>query len=198
MKEIIPAERIQQAIYLVRGQKVLLSIDLAKLYDVEPRVLVQAVKRNIDRFPPDFMFQLNKQEFTNLKSQIVISSWGGMRRAKPYAFTEQGVAMLSSVLNSPRAIHVNIAIMRAFVRLREFLVSQAKVGKKLRDLERKVESHHESIHVLFDAIQQLTSERPPAIGFHVDSTEPERDGMVKGRHAECPNARFGRAHHNKI
>jgi hypothetical protein len=117
MKALIPLEVIEQRILLIRGQKVMLSTDLAELYQVEPRVLVQAVKRNIARFPQDFMFQLTEEEFSNLKSQIVISSWGGLRRARPYAFTEQGVAMLSSVLNSERAIKVNIEIMRAFVRL---------------------------------------------------------------------------------
>ena len=111
---IIPMERIENRIYLLRGHKIMLSTDLAELYGVEPRVLVQAVKRNIERFPEDFMFQLSKEEFDNLKSQIVTSSWGGLRRAAPYAFTEQGVAMLSGVLNSKRAVSVNIEIMRAF------------------------------------------------------------------------------------
>ena len=112
---LVPVERIERSILLIRGHKVMLSTDLAELYGVEPRILVQAVKRNITRFPQDFMFQLSKEEFSNLKSQIVISSWGGLRRAPPYAFTEQGVAMLSSVLRSKRAIQVNIEIMRAFV-----------------------------------------------------------------------------------
>ena len=115
---VVPVELIEKKIYLIRGHKVMLSTDLAKLYGVEVRVLVQAVKRNIERFPEDFMFQLSQEEYENLKSQIVTSSWGGARRARPYAFTEQGVAMLSSVLRSERAIQVNIAIMRAFVRLR--------------------------------------------------------------------------------
>ncbi len=101
----------------------MLSTDLADLYAVEPRVLMQAVKRNRERFPADFMFQLTEQEFDRLKSQIVISSWGGLRRAYPYAFTEQGVAMLSSVLRSKRAIQMNIAIMRAFIQLREMIAS---------------------------------------------------------------------------
>jgi len=101
---VIPAETIEKKIYLLRRPKVMLSPDLAELYQVEPRALIRAVKRNIERFPQDFMFQLAKEEFANLKSQFVISSWGGLRRAYPYAFTEQGVAMLSSVLNSPRAI----------------------------------------------------------------------------------------------
>ena len=103
-KITVPLERIERLIMVVRGKKVMLSTHLAELYEVEPRALVQAVKRNRDRFPPDFMFQLSKAEFANLKPQIVISNWGGLRRAAPYAFTEQGVAMLSSVLNRKRAV----------------------------------------------------------------------------------------------
>jgi len=109
---LLPADRIEQRIFRLRSQNVMLSTHLAELYEVEPRLLIQAVKRNIERFPADFMFQLTNEELTNLKSQIVISSWGGLRRATPYAFTEQGVAMLSSVLRSPRAVQVNIEIMR--------------------------------------------------------------------------------------
>jgi hypothetical protein len=115
----------------------MLSNDLAGLYGVEPRALVQSVKRNIERFPDDFMFQLNPEEFKNLKSQIVTSSWGGIRRAAPYAFTEQGIAMLSSVLNSRRAIDVNIHIIRTFVKLREMIVSHKDLSRKLNELEKK-------------------------------------------------------------
>lgn len=115
MSALVPRERIEQTILVIRGHRVMLSTDLADLYAVEPRVLIQAVKRNRGRFPADFMFQLTEQEFSHLKSQIVISSWGGLRRAYPDAFTEQGVSMLSSVLRSKRAIEVNIAIMRTFV-----------------------------------------------------------------------------------
>src|SRR5271157_2365987 len=111
---ILP-ERVERRILSIRGLKVMLSTDLAELYEVAPKVLVQSVKRNRERFPADFMFQLTREEFANLKSQIVTSSWGGARRAAPYAFTEQGVAMLSTVLRSPKAIQVNIEIMRAFV-----------------------------------------------------------------------------------
>ncbi len=121
--------RIEARIVVIRGQRVMLSMDLAELYGVEPRALVQAVKRNPSRFPEDFMFQLSREEFANLKSQIVISSWGGLRWATPYAFTEQGVSMLSSVLNSPRAIRVNVEIMRAFVRLRRMLASHADLAQ---------------------------------------------------------------------
>jgi hypothetical protein len=132
-EQLIPLERIESKILLIRGQKVMLSTHLAELYDVEPRALVQAVKRNADRFPADFMFQLNSAEFQHLKSQIVTSSWGGLRRATPYAFTEQGVAMLSSVLKSQRAIQVNIAIIRAFVRLRQVLAEHQELAERFRN-----------------------------------------------------------------
>lgn len=143
----------------------MLSADLAELYGVEPRVLVQAVKRNIERFPEDFMFHLTKEEFDNLKSQIVISSWGGLRRATPYAFTEQGVAMLSSVLKSKRAVLVNIEIMRAFVRLRQMLASNAELARKLDALEREYDAQFKAV---FDAIRQLMTPSEPKrsqIGF---------------------------------
>ena len=117
MKTVIPIEVVARKIFFLRGQKVMLSSHLAELYGVEPRALIQAVKRNMERFPGDFMFRLKDREYKNLKSQIVISSWGGVRRSNPYAFTEQGVAMLSSVLRSRRAVQVNIAVMRAFVEI---------------------------------------------------------------------------------
>jgi len=165
MKALIPLEVIEQRILLIRGQKVMLSTDLAGLYQVEARVLVQAVKRNIARFPQDFIFQLTEEEFSNLKSQIVISSWGGLRRARPYAFTEQGVAMLSSVLNSERAVKVNIEIMRAFVRLRQILASNKELAKRLDELEKKYDAQ---LKVVFDAIRQLMTPPEPKrrhIGF---------------------------------
>ena len=181
---LIPADHIEQAIFLLRGQKVMLSSDLAVLYGVAPKVLIQAVKRNAERFPVDFMFQIEPQEFAILKSQIVTSSWGGIRRAMPYAFTEQGVAMLSSVLNSQRAILVNIAIMRAFVRLREALSLHKDLATKLAELERKIEGHDENIRTLFDAIRQLmTPPEPPhkEIGFHVrEPSEPYRVNRRQG------------------
>jgi hypothetical protein len=161
----LPAERIERAIRLIRGEKVILDADLAALYDVATRVLVQAVRRNLERFPPDFMFQLTEEEFAILRSQSVTSSsWGG-RRYRPYAFTEQGVAMLSSVLHSPRAIQVNIEIMRAFVRLRQWLSSHAKLAKKLAELEAK---YDEQFAVVFEAIKQLMAppeEKRKKIGF---------------------------------
>jgi len=160
-----PVEHIEQAIRLIRGEKVILDADLAALYGVETRVLVQAVKRNRKRFPPDFMFQLTKEEFTVLRSQTVTSrGWGG-RRYPPYAFTEQGVAMLSSVLRSPRAIGVNIEIMRAFVRMRRLLASHARLEKKLLKLEEKYDGQ---FAVVFEALKQLMAPKEPKtrqIGF---------------------------------
>ncbi len=148
---LIPHERIESSILLIRGEKVMLDSDLAVLYGVETRVLVQAVKRNIERFPDDFMFQLNKEEADFLRSQIVTSSWGG-RRYLPYVFTEQGVAMLSSVLKSDRAVLVNIEIMRAFVKLRRMLASNAALSRKLNALENKYDVQFKAV---FDAIRQL-------------------------------------------
>ncbi len=165
--EILNTESIEQLIYIIRGQKVMLSPHLAELYGVETRVLVQAVKRNIERFPKDFMFQLSDEEFSNLKSQIVISSWGGSRRAKPYAFTEQGVAMLSSVLRSKRAVQVNIEIMRAFVRIRQMLSANKDLERRFDALE---ERYDEQFKVVFDAIRALMEqpEKPrKKIGFEV-------------------------------
>ena len=162
---VVPRERIESRIFLVRGEKVMLSTDLARLYQVAPRALVQAVKRNSDRFPADFMFQLKDEEFLNLKSQIVTSSWGGLRRATPYAFTEQGVAMLSSVLRSKRAVKVNIEIMRAFVRLRRMLSTHEDLARKLASLERKYDTQFK---VVFDAIRELMKPPDPPkrqIGF---------------------------------
>ena len=156
---LVPIERITNAILMIRGQRILLDADLAGLYGVETKVLLQAVRRNLDRFPKDFMFQLTAQELTNLRSQIVTSSWGG-RRYTPYAFTEQGVAMLSSVLNSPRAITVNIAIMRAFVKLREVLTSNQELAKKFTELERKVSTHDEAIISIVKAIRELMNPPP--------------------------------------
>jgi len=164
----VPSERVARAILAIRGEKVILSTDLAALYEVEPRSLIQAVRRNIDRFPPDFMFQLSQDEVDDLKSQNVISrsSWGGARRANPYAFTEQGVAMLSSVLRSPRAVAVNIEIMRAFVRLRQMLASHKDLARKIEALENKYDAQFK---VVFDALRALMA--PPApnqrrVGFH--------------------------------
>ena len=164
-KSIVPSSRIENKIYFIRSHNVMMDSDLADLYGVETKVLVQTVKRNKDRFPDDFMFRLTRQELTNLRSQIVISRrWGG-RRYPPYAFTEQGVAMLSSVLNSKKAIQVNIEIMRTFVKLRILLSTNEELSRKLEQLEKKYDSQFK---IVFDAIRELMM--PPAkkirkIGF---------------------------------
>jgi len=163
---VLPAESIEHKILFFRGQKVMLDEDLATLYEVRTKALIQAVKRNIERFPTDFMFQLNNQEVSLLRSQIVTSNAGrGGRRYSPFAFTEYGVAMLSSVLKSPRAIVVNIEIMRAFGRLRQILSSHKDLTCKIEELEKK---YDHQFKVVFDAIRQLMT--PPAsdkrkIGF---------------------------------
>ena len=186
--EIIPATQIAQSIYLLRGQKVMFDFDLAALYGVETRVLNQAVKRNAARFPDDFMFRLSaeevsclrsqpvildrqdidKKKLTQTSSQTVMSSRGV--RYRPYAFTEQGVAMLSSVLKSERAVKVNIAIMRAFVKLRQTLETNRELARKFSELEKRVGKHDEEIGAILEAIRQLMA--PPEeprreIGFHV-------------------------------
>jgi hypothetical protein len=149
---LVPIERIERAILLLRGHRVMLDADLANLYRVETGALTRAVRRNANRFPADFMFQLTKQEFEDLRRQSGISSvWGG-RRYAPYAFTEQGVAMLSSVLRSARAVLVNIEIMRAFVQLRQMLSSHADLARKLAGLEKKYDAQFK---IVFDAIRRL-------------------------------------------
>ncbi|MEZ6063691.1 MAG: ORF6N domain-containing protein [Planctomycetaceae bacterium] len=174
-KLLIPAERIERSILLIRGHKVLLDADLAELYGVETRTLVQAVKRNVRRFPDDFMFQLSSEEFAEWRSQIVISNPGakmGLRRP-PYAFTEQGVAMLSSVLRSERAIDVNVEIMRTFVRLREMIASHADLVRRLDELESRYEGQFRQV---FELIRQLIAPPTPdqkkrRIGFLRDDDE---------------------------
>lgn len=159
-------ERIESKIFQIRGKKVMIDRDLAVLYGVETRVLIQAVKRNIHRFPQDFMFQLTREEFVGLRSQIVISNRGG-RRYLPYAFTEQGVAMLSSVLNSKRAVLVNIHIMRAFVNLRRVGLTYVGLKRKIEEMERK---YDKQFAMVFQAIKQLLEPLPEEpkrkIGFH--------------------------------
>jgi hypothetical protein len=168
----IASEQIERAIFLIRGQKVILDSDLARLYGVPTKVFNQAVKRNKDRFPSDFMFQLTTEEFDALRSQTVTLKVGRGRHRKylPFAFTEQGVAMLSSVLRSKRAVQVNIEIMRAFVRLRQLISAHKELSQKLAELERKVGTHNERIQVIFDAIRQLMAPAEPEkrqIGFLV-------------------------------
>lgn len=195
---LLPLETITHRILLLRDQKVLLDADLAALYGVETKVLLQAVKRNLERFPYDFMFQLTNQEFNVLRSQSVTSSsealeklrWGG-RRTAPYAFTEQGVAMLSSVLSSPQAVQVNIAIMRAFVKLRELAMTHHDLAKQLDALEEKTEvmaMQHDSfarntraqLKQVFDAIRELMMPPEPQkkrpIGFMHNEEKPKKDG----------------------
>ncbi len=165
---IVLSELIQSKIILIRGEKVMLDADLAKLYEVSTKRLNEQVRRNPGRFPSDFMFQLTKEEYRILRSQFATSSWGG-RRYLPYAFTEQGVAMLSSVLDSERAILVNVEIMRTFVRLREILATHKYLARKLEELEKK---YDEQFAVVFDAIRELMKppEPPPKrrIGFGVE------------------------------
>lgn len=163
-KALVPVETIEQKILLIRGQKVMLDRDLAVLYGVTTRDLNKAVNRNLTRFPNDFMVQLTRNEFENLKFHFGTSSWGGTRKL-PKAFTEQGVAMLSSVLNSERAVQVNIAIMRAFVKLREIIVSNKDLARKLNELEKKYDTQ---FRIVFDAIRELMKPPEPKhrkIGF---------------------------------
>jgi len=166
MNDLVPSEKIEKRIFLLRGQKVMLDADLAELYGVETGALKRAVKRNRERFPEDFMFPLTFQEVGILRCQNGISSWGG-HRFLPYAFTEQGVAMLSSVLKSKRAVQVNIEIMRAFVKLREMLASHKDLALKLAEMEKKYDSQFK---VVFDAIRELMTPiepppKPSRIGF---------------------------------
>ncbi len=182
---LVPSETIEQSIYLLRGQKVMLDRDLASLYGVETRVLKQAVRRNVRRFPDDFMFQLSKKEFEHWRSQFVTSNADRMGlRYPPMAFTEQGVAMLSSVLRSERAIDVNIAIMRTFVKLRQMLETHAELARKLAELENK---YDDQFRVVFDVLNELMIPPEPKrkqIGFGVKESRVKystRKG--KGRRA---------------
>ena len=176
----IPVERIEKAILLVRGQKVILDRYLAELYGVRTKALKQAVRRNPKRFPQDFMFELTKEEFENWRSQFVTSNRDRMGlRYRPMAFTEQGVAMLSSVLKSERAIEVNVAIMRVFVRLREMMATHKELAFKLVELEERLEGHDEQIQNIFEAIRQLM-------------TPPERERKKIGFEVNEPGARYGK------
>jgi hypothetical protein len=163
-KLLVPVEKIESKIYQIRGKKVMLDGDLAKLYEVETSQLTRQVRRNIDRFPEDFMFQLTKEEWRNLICQFGISRWGGTRKL-PYAFTEQGVAMLSGVLHSKRAIQVNIQIMRVFIQLKRMLLTNTGLRHKIEEMEKK---YDKQLVVVFQAIKQLLE--PPVkekrqIGF---------------------------------
>ena len=177
--QIIPQEVIASKILLFRGEPVILDSDLAKLYGVQTKVINQAVKRNIQRFPKDFMFQLTRDEVDVLKSQNVISKTlgrGGAHRSLPYAFTEQGVAMLSSVLKSERAVAINIEIMRTFVRMRELAFSNEELARKIDELDQRVSKHDKAIAEIIEAIRQLMAPPSPKearpIGFASWGNEP--------------------------
>ncbi len=165
---IVPIERIQKCIYLIRGRKILLDRDLAQLYGVETKVLNRAVSRNIDRFPEDFMFQLDRDEFENLRCHFGTSSWGG-RRYRPRAFTEQGVAMLSSVLRSKRAVEVNIAIMRTFVKLREILTTNSALRRKIEALERRYDEQFKLVFKVLSEMVMPTPKSKSQIGYHTEA-----------------------------
>ena len=174
MTNLIPKQRIEKLIWLIRDEKVMIDRDLAELYGVQTKVMIQAMKRNIKRFPSDFMFQLSDKEFKQWRSQFVTSNSStkmGIRR-KPYVFTEQGVSMLSSILNSNRAIEVNIAIIRTFVELRNMLSSHKELSKKLTSLENKYDSQFKMI---FDAIRQLMASKKldnkRQIGFNLENRD---------------------------
>jgi hypothetical protein len=174
-RSLITPERVAERILYVRGHKVLLDADLARMYGVTTGALNQAVKRNGDRFPDDFMFELTAEDSEKLKSQSVISSsHGGRRRSRPVAFTEQGVAMLSSVLRSKRAVQVNVQIMRTFVKLRQMVASHEELSAKLAKLEAK---YDENFRIVFDAIRQLLVQddehrKRPRIGYHTEAAQP--------------------------
>ncbi len=179
LSNLVPAATIEKKIFLLHGHKILLGPHLAELYNIETRVLMQSVRRNIERFPKDFMFELTRAEISGISQFVTSLKYSKM----VYAFTEQGVAMLSSVLNSPRAIQMNIAIMRAFVQLRQILSDHTELLARLNELEHKIESHDSNIRTLFQAIRQLM-EPPPAppkrgIGFHVE--EPKAKYFIKKR-----------------
>ncbi len=173
---LVPVEIIQNKIFMIRGRKIMLDRDIALLYGVKPIALRQQVKRNMDRFPDDFMFQLVEEEVEILLSQNVIPTKQSLGGSMPYAFTEQGVAMLSSVLKSKRAVQVNIQIMRVFTKLREMMISHKDLARKIKDLERKFQGkfqeHDKKFIMVFDAIRRLLQEREEPlkpkipIGFH--------------------------------
>ncbi len=201
---LIPTSRIERKIFLLRGEKVMLDRDLAELYGVETKVLNQAVKRNLERFPDDFMFQVSKEAAAQilrsqsvtlkdetsgkrskktgiLRSQSVTLRHGEHMKYRPYAFTEQGVAMLSGVLNSPRAIQTNLAIMRTFVQLRQLLATHADLSRKLAAIEGK---YDQQFRVVFDAIRELMSEKKSPkreIGFHTLMPKPPKSGGAKAK-----------------
>lgn len=154
-----PNETVLDKIYVIRNQKVVLDRDLAQLYGIETKRLNEAVKRNLSRFPEDFMFQLNSYEFENLKSQFATSSWGGNRKL-PYAFTEHGILMLSSVIHSDQAISVNIQIMRLFTQMRQWILDHSELQEKIQCLEQKVDNHDKNIELVFSYLDELSDTQP--------------------------------------
>ena len=180
--KIIPDEIIIRKIYLLRGQKVLLDKDLAELYGVETRILNQAVKRNADRFPPDFMFQLTREEYNSLRSQFVILEnykKGKYSKFNPFAFTEQGVAMLSGVINSPKAIEMNIAIMRAFVETRKLLHGNKKIAEQIKMIFDRLGEHDVQLGAIYDALENLMDEKTEEKAKKTDWAARERNGFKK-------------------
>jgi DNA-binding PadR family transcriptional regulator len=151
-------QTIQNLIYDIRGQKVMLDADIAELYGVETRMPNQAIKRNTNRFPKDFMFRLSQKEFTNLKSQIVTSSWGG-RRKLPYAFTEHGVTMLASILKSKKAVQMNIAIVRAFIALKQFAINYRELADQIKELKDTTDNHNVQLNQIYNALENLLDEK---------------------------------------
>jgi ORF6N domain len=191
---ILTSERIERSILLIRGHKVMLDADLAELYGVETRALLQAVSRNQKRFPEDFMFQMSKEEYELLRSQIVISKKGrGGRRYLPYVFTEQGVAMLSSVLRSERAVQVNIEIMRAFVRLRELVATHKDLARKLETLEKRYDAQFK---IVFDAIRELMA--PPTPKKRKIGVSGERKSSTVRKDIKLSFRRFGNSRNVEV
>jgi phage regulator Rha-like protein len=180
--KLAPVRRIEEMIFLIRGQRVMLDFDLARVYGVTTKVLNQAIKRNLNRFPPDFAFQVANQELAILRSQIVTSKKGsGGRRYLPWVFTEHGAIMLAGVLNSDRAVQMSVSVVRAFVGMREQLAAHKELAKKLDELEHRVSGHDEAVANLFEAIRQLVEAPPPAlpedrprIGFMRETSPPYR------------------------
>lgn len=179
LESTISVEKIEKSMFMIRGQRVMLDADLAGLYGVETRMLKQAVRRNRKRFPDDFMFELTQDETRSLRSQNVILKRGQYSKYLPFAFTEQGVAMLSSVLHSDRAIEVNIAIMRVFVRIREMMVAHKELAFKLGELEGRIQEHDEHILAIFEAIRRLM-------------TAPEKTKKRIGFEVREPKTRYGK------
>ena len=180
MKELVPIIQAENLIFEMRGQKVILDSDLARLYEVETKKLNQAIKRNLERFPDDFMFQLTNKELTILKSQIVTSRWGG-RRTLPYVFTEHGAIMAASVLNTPKAVEMSVYIVRAFIKLRTYAMQFKEIAQKVTELEAKLGKHDEAIVSIVQALHQLMEPPKPKkkeVGFKITYKIPAFAGMI--------------------